>query len=159
MAAIRADGGLGPWRLLESKLSSKRAMMGMVAYEDRVYSIGGAGSDAVEYATFNETGEMGSWLTAAELAAIETTKASAQPQPQLGGRVVKVMHAPPYVYLQLQVNGSSEPVWLAGPAGNYSPGEFVRFGGGAMMTNFFSKQLNIRFERVLFVSELHKAAP
>ncbi len=29
--------------------------------------------------------------------------------------------------------------------------------GGAMMTDFFSKQLNIRFERVLFVSELQKA--
>jgi hypothetical protein len=159
MAPIQADGGLGPWRVLKSKLNSKRAMMGMVAYEDWVYSIGGAGSNAVEYATFNEAGEMGSWLTAAELAAIETAKAAAQPQLPLGGRIMKVMHAPPYVYLQLQVTGAPELVWLAGPTGTYAAGDHVRFGGGAMMTNFFSKQLNIRFDRVLFVSELRKAEP
>jgi hypothetical protein len=105
---------------------------------------------------------MGSWFTADELTALEAAKAAkaaAQSQGQLGGRVVKVMHAPPYVYLQLQVAGAPEPVWLAGPAGDYAPGDHVRFGGGAMMTDFFSKQLNIRFERVLFVSELHEAGP
>jgi len=159
VAQIQPDGGLGAWRLIESKLSSKRAMMGMVAYEEWVYSIGGAGSNTVEYATFDEAGEMGSWLTAPELAAIESAMAAARQELPLGANVVKVMHAPPYVYLHLQIPGAPELVWLAGPSGDYAPGDQVRFGGGAMMTNFFSKQLNIRFERVLFVSELTKAGP
>jgi hypothetical protein len=157
VAPINGNGGLGPWRLLESKLSSKRAMMGMVPYKKWIYSIGGAGTDIVEYATFNERGEIGSWLNRAELDALEAEKAAAQPQLPMSGKVLKVMHAPPYVYLQLQMGEAPQPLWLAGPAGEYKPGDRVRFGGGAMMTNFFSKQLNIRFDRVLFVSELQKA--
>jgi hypothetical protein len=159
VAPIRADGGLGPWRLLESRLSSKRAMMDMVAYEDWVYSLGGAGSNTVEYATFHQDGEMGSWLTRAEIAAVEARRKAARPQLPLGGSVLNVKHAPPYVYLQVQIGGTPETLWLAGPAGEYQPGDQVRFGNGAMMENFFSKQLNIRFERVLFVSELRKAEP
>jgi hypothetical protein len=159
VAPIDADGGLGPWRLSRSRLSSKRAMMDIVAYEDWVYSLGGAGSNTVEYATFNEDGEMGSWLNRSELAAFEAAGAAARPQLPGGGRVLKVMHAPPYVYLQVQIAGAPGPVWLAGPAGEYEPGDHVRFGGGAMMVDFFSKQLNIRFDRVLFVSELLESEP
>jgi len=159
VAPIHANGGLGPWQLSKSKLSSRRAMMDMVAYEAWVYSIGGAGTDIVEYATFNEVGEMGSWLNPAELAAFEAEQAAAKPALPLGGTVLKVLHAPPYIYLELQIAGAPGPVWLAGPAGDYQPGDQVRFGGGAMMTGFFSKQLNIRFDRVLFVSELRKAGP
>jgi hypothetical protein len=159
VAPIHADGGLGSWRLLNSKLSSKRAMMDIVAYKGWVYSIGGTGSNTVEYATFNEEGEMGSWLNPAEFAAFEALKAAARPQLPLGGEILKVMHAPPYVYLQVQIEGTPEAVWLAGPAGEYEPGDQVRFGRGPMMTDFFSKQLNIRFDRVLFVSALRKAEP
>jgi hypothetical protein len=159
VARMPAGGGLGPWRLLETKLSSKRAMMAIVAYEEWIYSIGGAGSDTVEYATFNEAGEIGSWLNRAEFAAFEAERAAARPQLPVGGTVMSVMHAPPYVYLQVQIGGAAGAIWLAGPEDEYEPGDQVRFGGGAMMTNFFSKTLNMRFERVYFVSELHKAEP
>jgi hypothetical protein len=159
VAPIYPNGGLGSWRPSKSKLSSRRAMMGMVAYGDWVYSIGGAGTDVVEYATYNEEGEMGSWLDPAELAAFEAKQAAARPQLPNGGTVLKVLHAPPYVYLELQIGGAPGPVWLAGPAGEYQPGDRVRFGGGAVMRGFCSKQLNIRFDTVLFVSELRKAGP
>jgi hypothetical protein len=159
VAHILAEGGLGPWRMLEATLSSKRAMMAIVPYGEWIYSLGGAGSDTVEYATFNEAGEIGSWLSSAELAAFEAERAAAQAEPPLVGTVFKVMHASPYVYLQVQVTGSPGLVWLAGPEGDYERGDRVRFGGGAMMRNFFSKQLDMRFDSVLFVSEMQKAEP
>jgi hypothetical protein len=159
-APIVAGGGIGEWRLQPAKLSSPRAMMSVVSYKDWVYAIGGKGSESgganVEYATFNEAGELGAWFTEAELKAIdaERRKALSERLP-LAGTVVQVQPAPPYVYLLVNVQGGVGQ-WVAGPAGDFKVGDKVRFGRGAMMGNFFSKTLNKRFEQVLFVSELRK---
>lgn len=155
-APIVAGGGLGEWRLQAAKLSSPRAMMAVVTYKDWVYSIGGSGTNVVEYATFNEAGELGSWFSEAEL---EALRAAPQEVPlsvrlPMLGLVTRVEHAPPYVYLLVDLQGREG--WVAGPAGDFKVGDKVRFGGGAMMANFFSKTLNRRFERVLFVAELRK---
>ncbi|KPK00762.1 MAG: hypothetical protein AMK71_07950 [Nitrospira bacterium SG8_35_4] len=157
-APILSEGGVEQWTLSTSKLSSPRAMMAILIYKDRVYSIGGAGTNVVEYATFNEDGAIGSWLTPEELETIETAKRKqAEQASELpnAGLVLKTMHADPYVYLQVQV-GPQTVVWVAAPAGDYKADDKIRFGGGAMMTNFFSKQLNKRFEEVFFVQKVRK---
>jgi hypothetical protein len=156
-APIVAGGGLGEWRLQETKLSSPRAMMAVVTYKDWVYSLGGAGTNRVEYATFNEAGEMGSWYREAELKALREARQEVPLSDRLPnlGSVVTVQHAPPYIYLLVAVDGQGQ-LWVAGPARDFRVGDRVRFGGGAMMVNFFSKTLNTRFEQVLFVSELRK---
>ncbi len=157
-APIIPGGGTGEWRFQPAKLSSPRAMMAVVTYKDWVYTLGGAGTNdatIVEYATFNEAGEMGSWFSEAELKALRAAeKELALSRLPLVGSVVKVQHAPPYVYLLVQIPGGE--AWVAGPAGDFRVGDRVRFGRGAMMADFFSKTLNTRFERVLFVAELRK---
>ncbi len=156
-APILAGGGVGEWRLQPTRLSSRRAMMAVVTYKDWVYALGGSGTNVVEYATFNEAGEMGSWFGEAELKALQAAPKEVPVAVRLPilGSVAQVEHAPPYIYLRVEVPGNGE-VWVAGPAGNFQVGDRVRFGGGAMMGNFFSKTLNRRFERVLFVAELRK---
>ncbi len=156
-APIKPGGGLGPWRMYESKLASRRAMMAMLTYEDWVYSIGGAGTNLVEYATFNEDGEIGSWLTPEEAAAIEKRRAQIRAQAQfpLGGRVAKTMHAAPYVYILVQPQGR-QAEWVAGPTGDYKVGDLVRYGRGAIMSDFYSKQLGIHFDNVRFIHEIRK---
>ena len=156
-APIIAGGGLGEWRLQAAKLSSPRAMMAVVTYKDWVYSLGGAGTNLVEYATFNEAGEMGSWYSEAELKALQTARQEAPLSVRLPiqGSVVKVQHAPPYIYLLVNIEGHGE-AWVAGPEGDFHVGDRVRFGGGAVMHDFFSKTLNIRFEHVMFVAKLLK---
>ncbi len=155
-APILAAGGLGEWRLQPARLSSPRAMMAVVTYRDWVYALGGSGTNVVEYATFNEAGELGSWFTEAELKALQAPRPEVPVATRLPflGSVLEVQRAPPYVYLFVDVNGNRG--WVAGPAGEFRAGDKVRFGGGAMMANFFSKTLDKRFERVLFVAELQK---
>lgn len=157
-APILGEGGVEEWTLSNSKLSSPRAMMATVLYKDWVYSIGGAGTNVVEYATFNEAGEIGSWLMPEELEVLEAAKREAAAQDSSlpnAGLVLKTMHADPYVYLQVQL-GPQAIVWIAGPSGDYQMGDKIRFSGGAMMKNFFSKQLNRRFEKVFFVQDIRK---
>jgi Kelch motif protein len=156
-APILPGGGLGEWRLQTVKLSSRRAMMAVVTYKGWVYSLGGSGTNAVEYATFNEAGELGSWFSEAELKALREQKQEVPLAVRLPilGTVAQVEHAPPYVYLFVRLQGRGEG-WVAGPAGEFRVGDRVRFGGGAMMADFFSKTLNKRFEHVLFVAELRK---
>ncbi|HEX9051986.1 MAG TPA: hypothetical protein VF841_15760 [Anaeromyxobacter sp.] len=155
-APIVSGGGLGEWRLEPTRLSSPRAMMAVVKYKDWVYSLGGSGTNVVEYATFNAAGEMGSWFTEAELKALQAQRHEVPVSTRLPllGTVLKVEEAPPYVYLLVELQGHQG--WVAGPAGDFHVGDRVRFGGGAMMTDFFSKTLNKRFDQVLFVAELHR---
>jgi hypothetical protein len=156
-APIVAGGGLGEWQLQPAKLSSPRAMMAVVTYKDWVYSLGGTGTNLVEYATFNEAGELGSWYGEAELKALQAPRREVPLSDRLpiAGSVVKVQQAPPYVYLNVDIDGHGE-AWVAGPAGDFQVGDRVRFSGGAVMHDFFSKTLNTRFAHVMFVAELHK---
>ncbi len=157
-APLLSEGGVGEWTLSKSKLSSRRAMMAALIYKDWVYSIGGAGTNVVEYATFNEAGEIGSWLTSDELTTLETAKKAAAAQASMlpnVGVVLEALPANPYIYLQVQL-GPEAVEWLAAPAGDYQAGDRIRFGGGALMENFFSKQLDKRFERVFFVQDVRK---
>jgi len=157
-APILSKGGVEEWTMSESRLSSRRAMMAILIYKDWVYSIGGAGTNVVEYATFNEDGEIGSWSTPEELAAIEAARMKAAAQLDVlpyAGIVLEVLHADPYIYLDVQI-GPKAFEWVAAPAGDYKVGDKIRFGRGADMANFFSKQLNKRFERVYFVQDVIK---
>jgi hypothetical protein len=156
-APIVAGGGLGDWHLQPAKLSSPRAMMAVVTYKDWVYSLGGTGTNVVEYATFNEAGEMGSWYSEAELKALQSARREVPIADRLpiAGSVVKVQQAPPYIYLMVNIDGHGE-AWVAGPEVDFHVGDRVRFGAGAVMHDFFSKTLNMRFQHVMFVSELRK---
>ena len=157
---IQPDGALGPWQVMKTKLSATRGMMGTVVHRDRVYLIGGAGTDSVEYASFDEAGEIGAWLTPQQLAAIEADKAAAPPveaRLPFVAQVVDAKRAAPYVYLFVKWDRIPEGIWVAGPIGDYEVGDNVRFGKGAMMTDFYSKQLGLRFPNVLFVTELASA--
>lgn len=157
-ARILPDGGVEPWQVLETKLAAPRAMQEVIVYKDWVYMIGGAGTNVVEYATFDDDGRIGSWVTRAELAAVERQRqqAAAQNQLPLSGRVLEAKAAAPYIYLQVELSpGRVE--WLAGPEGDYRVGDVVRFPNGALVNDFVSKQLGMQFEQVRFVDQLQKA--
>ena len=157
-APINPDGSLGAWRVLETKLSSTRAMQEPILYKDRIYLIGGAASNIVEYATFNADGEIGSWLTSEEIAALEVEKANALAPAvlPLGGTVLKTMNAEPYIYMQVQ-SDEKQVEWVASPAGDFSVRDRIRYGYGAVMNQFFSKQLGVNSAMLHVLGRQHPA--
>lgn len=65
------------------------------------------------------------------------------------GTVVQAQTAGGYTYIE--VSGPQGNQWLAAPAMNLAPGTRIRFGGGAVMSNFTSKALNRTFPSIVFV--------
>lgn len=68
------------------------------------------------------------------------------------GKVEEVIAAGNYTYL-LVSNGTGE-TWLAIPRRNVAVGAKVRYGQGAMMTDFHSGSLNRTFKEVLFLGSV-----
>lgn len=63
-AAIQADGSLGPWQTLDSKLVMPRRCVKLLLYDKRLYALGGFGGtllDSVESAEILKDGTLGPW--------------------------------------------------------------------------------------------------
>lgn len=69
---------------------------------------------------------------------------------QNAGRIVQVMQAGTYTYLEVMVD-SGEKVWMAGAHIEAKPGDPIQWGNASMMANYQSKTLGRTFERILFV--------
>ena len=61
------------------------------------------------------------------------------------------------MYTYVQVTGKTEkdkPVWLAASKVKLVKGDTIRYGGGAVMPNYYSKTLNKTFEEITFVDKV-----
>ena len=61
------------------------------------------------------------------------------------------------MYTYIQVTGKTDkdkPVWLAASKTKLAKGDTIRYGGGAVMSHYFSKTLNKTFEEITFVDKV-----
>lgn len=61
------------------------------------------------------------------------------------------------MYTYIQVTGKTDkdkPVWLAASKVKLAKGDTIRYGGGAVMPNYYSKTLNKTFEEITFVDKV-----
>jgi hypothetical protein len=71
-------------------------------------------------------------------------------QMQNQGRVVQVLQAGSYTYIEALV-GSGEKVWMAGAHLDAKVGDPIQWGNSSTMRNYQSKTLNRNFDQLLFV--------
>lgn len=149
------------WRS-NTPLSAPRANLGAFVHGGRLYVVGGANRDgyfrAVEYAERGADGTLGFWASAEEAAAQARGRSDAQARradPSAlpnEGTVQEVLQAGIYTYLR--VTGAAGEQWIAGPRGEYRPGERIRYSRGTSMEGFRSRTLERSFDRILFVEEM-----
>jgi len=65
------------------------------------------------------------------------------------GVVQRAMDSNAYTYIEVQDGQASR--WLAAPRTPLSPGQTIRYGDGAVMTNFMSRKMRITFPSIMFV--------
>ena len=67
------------------------------------------------------------------------------------GKVLSSLDAGMYTYIELIENGKT--IWIAAPTIKVKKDDTIRFSGGAVMSNYFSKNLNRTFDSVTFVGK------
>lgn len=70
------------------------------------------------------------------------------------GKVLDVIHASEFSYLEIARKGSKEKQWVAIQKSEIKVGSTVRYEDGATMSNFYSKLLKRTFPSVMFVDHL-----
>jgi len=158
-APIREDGSIGPWQYT-TPMSSRREGMNTLTVNNHIYLIGGTNVKGfkriVEYATFDEQGDIGYWATPQEAQAAKADLAKRQQEKRVlpnEARVVQHIKAAGYSYLAVERSDGLQ-AWLAAPVMEIEPGTRVRFPNGVVMTNFFSKELKRNFPAIMFVGEV-----
>jgi len=68
----------------------------------------------------------------------------------LQGTVVSSLNTDSYTYVEISKN--DQKAWIVGPLITVKPGNLVQFEEGAVMHDFYSKQLNRTFPEVMFVA-------
>lgn len=173
-ARIGPDGELSPWEFT-STLSRHRINYSVVVYKDWIYVISGKNSTgyltSVEYATFNDEGDIGFFGNLAEEATFKEATAkreearrraeAAKGKLPFEGKVVKILQAEGYSYIQVSIKDQLSPdgnvtvkgglVWLAAPNIKLDINSRIRFGTALYMPNFYSKELSYTFEDLFFV--------
>ena len=76
--------------------------------------------------------------------------AAAIGQLQNQGRIIQVIHAGTYTYVEALV-GNGEKIWMAGAHIEAKAGDPIQWGNYSLMQNYSSKTLNRTFDRILFV--------
>lgn len=66
------------------------------------------------------------------------------------GQVLSSVKAGMYTYIEVDSEGKTQ--WLAAPAVDIKDGSQIRYGEGAVMTDFYSKTLQREFEEVIFLT-------
>jgi len=162
-AKINEDGSLGAWTYT-TPLQSQREGISALSVNDAVYVIGGTNltgyKRSIEYAWFNEQGDIGYWATAIEAAAKKAEWQKKQVQKRiLPNEAVVMQHlkAARYSYLEVQRDDGFS-AWLAGPIAELPIGTRIQFPNGVVMRNFFSKELKRNFQVIMFVGELQVVA-
>lgn len=70
------------------------------------------------------------------------------------GKVLDVIHADEFTYVEVAKTGSKDKAWIAIQRTDLKVGSKVRYEDGATMTNFYSKLLKRTFPSVMFVDFL-----
>jgi len=70
------------------------------------------------------------------------------------GKVLDVIHANEFTYVEIARSGSKDKQWIAVQKTDLKVGSKVRYEDGATMTNFYSKLLKRTFPSVMFVDHL-----
>ena len=70
------------------------------------------------------------------------------------GKVLDVIHANEFSYLEIARSESQDKVWIAIQKTELKVGTTVRYDDGAVMNNFYSKLLKRSFPSVMFVDHL-----
>jgi len=158
-AKINKDGSLNAWEFT-TPLQSPREGISALIVNNTVYIIGGTNltgyKRSIEYAQFNEQGNIGYWATATEAAAKKAERQKKQAQRKiLPNEAVVVTHlkAARYSYLEVRRDDGLS-AWLAGPATDLPMGTRIQFPNGVVMRNFFSKELKRNFPVIMFIGEL-----
>ena len=156
---VHADGTLGGWQN-STPLSSPRANLSTVVDGNHLYIIGGTNRDgyynSVEYATFNDNGDIGFVGSAQQRADYEKLRNQVtKPTPLPNhGKVVEVIQTKSYSYLKVSGEGGAR--WLATSRADYAVGDLIGYSRGLTMTNFHSRTLNRSFDEILFVEKVEK---
>jgi len=160
MADVDEQGQLSAWHF-STPMMQARATFSTLVYGDYIYVIGGTNQDhyfnSVDYAQFNQQGEIGFWGSENEARAYEDQRQTLLSQksdlPNHG--VVKTLHqASMYTYVLVESTQGEQ--WLAGPKLELAVGDKVGYSKGVSMGNFFSKELQQEFASILFVGKLVK---
>jgi hypothetical protein len=72
-------------------------------------------------------------------------------------KVKSVEQVPNYTYLLVKAKGPA--YWIAIPSTDIVEGSIISYRGGALMEDFYSKELDRTFDKVLFVDALEGDAP
>jgi len=160
VATVLANGELSTWRKTTALLEP-RATFSAVVYQDWIYVIGGVNQDhylnSVEYASLNAQDDIGFFGTTSEAQAyqakIDRLK-SLKPELPNFGTVKAIQYASMYSYIQVVNEQGVE--WLAGPRIELKVNDKIRYSSGVSMSNFYSKELQRSFPKVLFVSKIEK---
>lgn len=159
VSEVASDGSLSEWRY-SSTLSEPLTTFGVVTYKDWIYVIGGTNRHGyrrvVEYASFNQKGDIGFNATHEESIAYQRKKKQRDVLENSlpnEGVVQEVINTQMYSYLYV-VRPDGREEWVAGPKASLYTGERVKYSAGVYMSNFYSKELQRNFASVLFVSQL-----
>ena len=68
------------------------------------------------------------------------------------GAVVSSLNTEDYTYVE--ISKKDQNIWIVGPLVAVKPGNKVKFEEGAMMKDFYSKQLERTFPWVMFVGKI-----
>jgi len=160
VTTIQASGELSVWRST-TPLLEPRATFSAVVYDKWIYIIGGVNQDhyldSVEFATFDDHSDIGFYGSdkQAKLYQSKVDRLKAlKPELPNQGTVKAIQHASMYSYIQV-VNAQGVQ-WLAGPRIELKPNDVIRYSKGVSMSNFYSKELQRSFPKVLFVSKIEK---
>jgi hypothetical protein len=156
---LQGDGTPGPW-LQTTPLNAPLANFDPVVDGNRIYIIGGTNAtgyfDTVQYASFNDTGDIGYRGSKAEAQQHNNSNqrhsATTAIPTANGGKVLETIPARQYSYIHVSTADGDE--WIAASRGDYKTGQQIRYSKGIMMTNFYSKTLDRTFESIRFVSRV-----
>lgn len=150
---IAADGALGEWQEI-TPLPAAFADMGVVNYRDWIYVLGGTNRDgyfnSVFVARIDREGDLVKG-TAAAAAAPQPAKPVLVPNE---GVVLQTVDGGAYTYVEVDTGDGRE--WLAAAQTSLAPGDRVRYSLGIFMKDFYSKQLQRKFDVIRFVGKLEK---
>ena len=162
--SLKENGELTPWKFT-TDLATERINYSAIVYKDWIYVISGTNGTgyltSVEYATFNDEGDIGFMGTKAEKDAYEkkisdeaTARALAKKEMKFGGLVTDVLRTEGYTYIQVLF--MNEKVWLAISDSKIkvSANDTIHFGQGLYMPNFYSKQLSRKFKELFFLTSV-----
>ncbi len=157
--SIAKDGSISPWQYT-TPLPMPLEGMNVVQAQNNLYIIGGSNlngfSPEVVYASFNQQGDIGSWVTPTEAETGKANREKQQAQKQIlpnEGKIAQHIKADRYSYVVV-TRDDGMSAWLAGPATDLTVGTHIQFPDGVIMKNFWSKELKKDFPAVMFVGEL-----